>query len=339
MFSRQTEQLSDLVDARPGEGPRYVFGADIGGTNLRLALADSTGAIVGRWAASTADLGSALAVVELICAGAEALLLQTGVTRESVIAIAAGVPGITDVDRSIVIATSYLMGWIDVPLGAMLENALGMPAAIDNDVNLAALGEGCAGASQGISDFVFVGIGTGIGAGIILNGESFRGSGWTAGEIGYMLVPGGSEEPVERSRPGSLEETAGGAGIRAQWDELWNADATTLPRDATATQIFDDADRNILAHSLLQKVAKSLTYAIYNTSLVLNCPLFVFGGGVGIHPALLSTIQKLLNATPARVQPKLVLSALGEDAQLIGAIYLALRTAGLGTPAIRTNAG
>lgn len=339
MLSQHTETLSDLKTTFLSPGPHYVFGVDIGGTNLRLALADATGAIVGRWATSVADVRNPSAVVELICAGTETLLLKAGVAREAVVAIAAGGPGITDVDRGVVIATSYLMGWSEVPLGAMLESTLGIPAAVDNDVNLAALGEGWAGAAQGVSDFVFVGIGTGIGAGIVLNGKNFRGSGWTAGEIGYMVVPGGSEEPVERGRPGSLEEIAGGAGIGAQWKELWNEDATTLPRDATATQIFDEADRDMLAQSLLQKVAKSLAFAIYNTSLVLNCPLFVFGGGVGVHPALRRAVRQLLHATSARVQPKLVVSALGEEAQLIGAICLALRTAGLGSSAMRANAG
>ncbi|MGA7155452.1 MAG: ROK family protein [Acidobacteriaceae bacterium] len=323
----------------PFPSPRYVFGADIGGTNLRLALADSTGLIVGRWTASIANVRSSPAVVELIRTGAEALLLQTGITRDSVVAIGAGGPGITDVDRGVVIATSYLIGWSEVPLSAMLKNALGIAAAIDNDVNLAALAEGWAGAAQGTSDFVFVGVGTGIGAGIVLNGEIFRGSGWTAGEIGYMLVPGGSEEPVERGRPGSLEEVAGGAGIQAQWRQRWNETTTDLPRDATATQIFDDAGRNPLAQSILQKAAKSLAYAIYNTALILNCPLFVFGGGVGGHPVLLSAIRELLNTHTARVRPTLVPSALGEEAQLIGAICLALRTKNLESTSILINAG
>ena len=147
MHSQHTEPLSDLEATPLSSGPRYVFGADIGATNLRLGLADATGAIIGRWAASTADVRSASAVVELICAGAEELLLQTGVARKAVVAIAAGGPGITDVDRGVVIATSYLMGWSEVPLGAMLERALSIPAAIDNDVNLAALGESWAGSA------------------------------------------------------------------------------------------------------------------------------------------------------------------------------------------------
>ena len=135
------------------------------------------------------------------------------------------------------------MGWRDIPLQAMLECARGVPAAIDNDVNLAALGESFAGIGQGVKDFAFIAVGTGIGSGIILNGTPLRGMGWTAGEIGYMLVPGAPEEilyPVkgETRRARSL---AGGEGIRNQWLRAWNREKTRLPRDLTATQIFDHA--------------------------------------------------------------------------------------------------
>ncbi len=174
----------------------YVLGADIGGTNLRLALADTTGVIAGRWSATTAGSRSADAVIALIRSGVEELLQQTSIQRSSLRAIASGAPGITDVDAGVVIATSYLLGWRDVPLRDLLESSLGIPALVDNDVNLGALGESWAGAAKGTRDFVFIAIGTGIGAGIILNDRPFRGIGWSAGEIGYMLVPGLSDEPV-----------------------------------------------------------------------------------------------------------------------------------------------
>src|SRR5882762_6433021 len=103
--------------------------------------------------------------------------------RHTLKSIAVGAPGITDVNEGIVIATSYLMGWRDVPLRALLENAFHVPAAIDNDVNLAAIGESWAGAAKGTRDFVFLAIGTGIGAGIMLNGHPFHGENWAAGEI------------------------------------------------------------------------------------------------------------------------------------------------------------
>jgi glucokinase len=306
----------------------HVVGADIGGTNLRLGLADSHGTTIAKWSASTAGIRNPDTVVGLISDGIEAMLQQTSIPRSSLRAIAAGAPGVTDVDQGIVIATSYLMGWRDVPLRALLEAALNMPASIDNDVNIAAIGESWAGAAQGVPNFVFLAIGTGIGAGIMLNGQIFRGQGWTAGEIGYMLVPGTPEAPVERGKPGALEGIVGGEGIQAQWQSLWRESSTPIPKSATATQIFDHAlDGNPIAQQVLDNAARTLAYAIYNIALILNCPLFVLGGGVGVHPALHNATQSILAQRSARVQPQLVRSALGPDAQLTGAIRLALQTA------------
>jgi glucokinase len=313
----------------------HVIGADIGGTNLRLALADAHGTILARWSATTAGIRDPGVVVSLISDGVEALLHQTSVSRNSLRAIAAGAPGVTDVDQGVVIATSYLMGWRDVPLRAMLESALNIPASIDNDVNVAAIGESWTGVAQGARDFVFLAIGTGIGAGIMLNGQIVRGHGWTAGEIGYMLVPGTPEEPVERGKPGALEGIVGGEGIQAQWQTYWCEANTSLPKSATATQIFDHAlDHNPLAQQVLENASRTLAYAIYNIALILNCPLFVLGGGVGIHPALCNATKRILAQRSARVQPQLVRSTLGSEAQLTGAIRLALDTILTGSASI-----
>jgi glucokinase len=318
-IKRDTSSLSDTG---------YVVGVDIGGTNLRLALADMTGTIVAKWSSSTAGITDANEVVDLIRDGVEHLLQQTSVSRATIRAIAAGAPGITDFDAGIVIATSYLLGWRDVPLRDLLELEFGVPASVDNDVNLAALGESWAGAAKGTRDFVFLAIGTGVGAGIVLNGKLFRGMGWTAGEIGYMLVPGTPDEPAERGKPGALEGLIGGEGIKAQWQSLWAEDKTTLPNNLNATQIFEYAlAGDALAQTILQQSARMLANAIYNVSLVLNCPLFVLGGGVGIHPVLGDATQNIIDRWSGRVRPQLTPSALGADAQLMGAIGLALDTA------------
>lgn len=323
---RSTRSLSS-AGSLPDSAAPYVIGADIGGTNLRLALADGSGTILGRWSSSTTNTRDAAAVVWRMREGVDALLREASLPPDSLSAIAAGAPGITNADDGVVIVTSYLMGWRDVPLGAMLEAEFGVPAAVDNDVNLAAIGEQRAGMARGADDFVFLAIGTGIGAGIVLNGQVHHGSVWSAGEIGYMLVPGVSEVPVERGQPGPLDDIAGGEGIRSQWKRRWNEELTPLPKEATATEIFDHAlEANSLAQEVLQLAARTLGYAIYNIALVLNTPLFIFGGGVGLHPALTDATRKVLDERRAEVQPELVRSALGADAQLIGAIFLALES-------------
>ncbi len=321
-------QVNRATEPPAVTGSGYVIGVDIGGTNLRLALADMAGSVVGKWSASTVAVGDADSVVGLICTGVDALLEEACLPRESLRALAAGAPGITDTDQGIVIETSYLMGWQNVPLRALLEGKLGIPVAVENDVNAAALGESWEGAARGISDFVFLAIGTGIGAGIMLNGQLFRGKGWVAGEVGYMLVPGVSETPVEPGMPGALEDAVGGEGVKAQWHRRWSESKTRLPRDARATEIFDDAlEQNPLAQEVLQFSARTLAYAIYNMFLVLNCPLFVLGGGVGQHPALCEATRRFVELRKTPAQPQVLASTLGSDAQLTGAIFLALETA------------
>jgi glucokinase len=313
--------------------PSYVIGVDIGGTKLRLALADISGTVLARWSASTVDIRNADKVVLLIAQGVDILLAEVNANRRTLRAIAAAAPGITDPDRGIVVATSYLMGWINVPLRALLEAELNIPAAIDNDVNLAALGEGRAGIAQGTPDFVFLAIGTGLGAGILLNNQIFRGHAFIAGEIGYILVPGVSEDPIPRGQPGALEQIIGGEGIKSQWQRHWNPSLTKLPLSAAPTEIFDEAiTGDTLAQQVLVSTARALSYAIYNIALILNCPLFVFGGTVGLHPALIEATRHALQQRSVRVQPQLLPSALGSDAQLIGAIRLALDTANVSAP-------
>ncbi len=308
----------------------YVVGVDIGGTNLRVALSDSSGAIIARQFASTAGIRDPQLVVDMIRRSIDTLFQEKGLSRDSLLAVAAGAPGITDVSAGIVIATSYLMGWQDVPLQAMLESTLGVPAAVENDVNLAALGESWVGIGQGAKDFVFVAVGTGIGAGIILNGTPLHGMGWTAGEIGYMLVPGVTEEPAGPGEPGALESLAGGEGIRNQWQRAWDPEKTRLPQDMTATQIFDYAlqeQGDPLACAILQRSAQLLAYALYNFSLVLSCPLFVFGGSVGLHPALSPAVEAILRQREQSAHCQVRCSTLGADAHLYGAIRMALDTA------------
>jgi len=302
----------------------HLLGVDIGGTNLRVALANANGEIAGRVSATTTNVRDAESVVRKIGECAHQLLRETNLPLNRIAAIGAGAPGLTNAETGVVIATSYLMGWRDVPLKAMLEHELGIPAYVENDVNLAALGESCFGVGRDCQELVFLAIGTGVGAGIILKNELFQGTAWAAGEIGDMLVPGVSEEPAALGTPGPLEGVVGGEGLRAQWRLHWSMEKTPLSRELAATQIFDAAtDGDALANVLLDRAARALAYAISDIALILNTPLFVLGGSVGLHAALRERTQSVVDMYARRQRPKLVLSALGGDAQLMGAIRLA----------------
>jgi glucokinase len=312
---------------RPMHNGGFVVGADIGASNLRLALATMNGSIVGKWRCSTKETLSPKAVIKQICSGLDALLAQCSARRECLRAIAVGAPGVTDAGSGLVIATSYLRGWKNVPLRRFLESALGIPAAVENDVKLAAIGEHWRGAARGVSDFVFLAIGTGIAAGIFVRGQLLRGVNATAGEVGYLIVPGTSEAPAKPGTPGPLEGEIGGEGIRQQWLRLRGKRFAS--KDLHATEIFDLARRgNRNAKKLLQHSARTLAYAVQNLSAVLNPSLFVLGGGVGASRTLLAEAKSILKHYSEPTKPKLVLSTLGEDAQLAGSIRLALDRAG-----------
>ena len=310
------------------KAPGYVVGVDVGGTNLRLALADMSGSIVAKWTVSTVAIREPNKVISLIFDGLKNILSQVQVPPSALRSIAIGVPGVTDVENGIVVATSYLMGWQNVPLRALVGKELNIPVAVDNDVNLAAVGESWVGSAIGVRDFVFLAIGTGIGAGLVLDGRPYRGSSWAAGEVGYMLVPGITEGLGKLNEPGALESMIGGEGIKTQWQNLWSAERTPLPRELNATEIFDHAlNGDSQAQTILRQSAAMLAQAIYNISLVLNCPLFVLGGGVGMHPALCDATRGILKQWNLREVPRLIVSSLGEDAQLLGAVRVALDTA------------
>ena len=327
---QQEKENIKLVDtnsystAQPG----YVAAADLGGTNLRLALADMSGSILTRKAFSTVGLRGPEAVIQLLCSGVKDLLREVAAPHGALRSVAIGVPGVTDVENGIVIGASYLMGWKDVPLRALVEKELNVPSFVDNDVNMAAVGEQWSGSAKDAKDFVFLAIGTGIGAGIVLNGKLHRGSSWAAGEIGYMLVPGAAKIPTKSDEPGALENMIGGEGMKAQWQRRRNGEPAALSADLNATEIFDLAlDGNPHAQALLHQSATMLAQAVYNVSLVLNCPLFVLGGTVGLHSALCDAAQQKLDEWTVPARLRLVRSTLGTDAQLYGCIRAALETA------------
>jgi glucokinase len=256
-----------------------------------------------------------------VAAGTRELLRQHKIPSSRLLTVGAGAPGITDVDAGIVISAPHLSRWQNVPLRQLLQERLQVPVVIENDVNLGALGESWCGAARGIRNFVFLAIGTGIGAGIFVNGCLHRGDDWAAGEVGYMHVPGATDGMLELDRPGPLESAIGGAGIERAWRHLCHGRHASTRQ---ATQIFECAQAgDPAARRLLQGTARMLADAVLNISLVLNSSLVVFGGGVGTSQPLFETTRRIIERNQF-ARPRLALSVLGKDAQLFGAVRLAL---------------
>jgi len=209
------------------------------------------------------------------------------------------VPGIPDGDgfAGLIAGAAGLSG---APLRRLLEDALAVPVAIDNDVNLAALAES---RERGIDDLAFIGIGTGVGMGIVTGGRLLRGAHGAAGELGQLPVGDHAVAPPDELGP--LEAIAGGAGLAAR------------ARAGSAHEVFEAGPR-----ALLDDQARVLAAAIRAVVALLDPELTVLGGGIGCRPDVLARVQAALAAhgTPA---PPVETSRLGEDAGLLGALALA----------------
>ena len=247
--------------------------------------------------------------------------------REQLLALVVGVPAITNVEEGIVLSVSTLEDWRSVPLRRLLSKYFECLVIIENDTNLAAVGEHHRGAARAEQTFVLIDIGANVSAGIVLEGKLHHGSQWSAGEIAYLRLP-----QVLRKQPalhefGALESVLTSPGILKSWIE-----ATGKPRHASTSapsQIDAQAVLNLsqtgdpLARKIILHRAGIVADVIVNLSLVLNPGLILLGGKVGSHPALLSFVGKELERSEFAV-PRIVAASLGDSAVLWGAIALAL---------------
>jgi glucokinase len=310
-------------------GYGYVASADIGGTRLRMMLTDLDGAVIARWSVLLgAKQKTPQAVCGLIAEGLETMCRQSQVPQQKVLHLVAGAPGITNVTEGVVLSAPNLEGWGNVPLRHLLEEQTKVACSIENDTNLAALGEHWQGVAQGVDDFIFIALGTGVGAGIFLRGQLYHGAQWSAGEIGYFSVSGRDRGAMLTRETGQMEKAIGGHGIEEEWLRVLRANSSHTNRELAslkATQIFDLAkEGDSRAIEVLRFAARILANMITDISLLLNLDMVVLGGGVGIHPSLCRETDNLVQHHEF-ARPVLRSSGLGTEAQLLGAIALGLK--------------
>jgi glucokinase len=257
----------------------------------------------------------------------KALLRKHKKTREQMLALVVGVPAITNVEEGSVLSISTLEGWRSVPLRAMLEKIAKCLVIVENDTNLAAQGEQHSGAARSEKDFIFINIGTNVGAGIFLKGRIHHGSQWSAGEIAYLRLPSTSRRQPTIHEFGELESVLTTSGILKRWYEEAGKNAKhTDPADSEmdALGILRLAQAgDARAERIVRHLTEIVADIIVNLSLILNPGLILLGGEVGSHPVLIDFVRKQLEGGEFAVT-KVASSALGDRAVLWGAISLAL---------------
>ncbi|HEX5410799.1 MAG TPA: ROK family protein [Terriglobia bacterium] len=306
-----------------------MAGVDIGTSLVRIALADLNGTIIEKIDVATQSQSTPEHVVSLIATGIKNLRARHKVPAKKLVALAAGVPGITDIHKGIVLSAPILPHWQAIPLRDILAKRVGTYAMVENDVNLAALGEGRWGIARGVKNFVFLTVGSGIGAGIFINGRLYHGADWAAGEIGYLYVPGTEESPLAILKPGPLEDMIGARAIECAWRSLeaQNGERGRHKSTVDGGGILDLAEQgDSLAGRILQQTARILADAVTNICVVLNPSLVVLGGRVGSRPALFKATSRIIECNEF-CRPRVAVSKLATEATVFGAVQLALNVA------------
>lgn len=292
---------------------RLVAGVDLGGTHASAALADLDGNIIAR-AGEPVDRH----------AGPDSILVQIAKLVQRLAASAQGTPrrltvgcpGIIAADKGIVLGAANLDGWRMVPVQQRLETALHIPVRVENDVNLGALGEGWRGAARGMRDYVFLALGTGVGGGVVLHGQLVRGAHGFGGEVGYLV-----SEPslIGRDYPnhGNLEAWLGAPALERRAVEAGIAGGPEA--------LFAAAwEGKPAAVALVGDLVRRLAAAVMSIAAVIDPEAIIIGGGLSLQgDALLEPLRRTvasMNGPPVTMLP----AALGQDAQLYGALALAL---------------
>lgn len=289
----------------------FVLGIDLGGTKLHLALADLHGQIVAEIVEPTQHAGGA-AVIEQIGRLADTLVEKVGIARDRVRSAVMGSPGIVDPRSGAIMIAPNVPGLDTFDVRAALRARLGIDVAIENDVNLAAVGEHWCGGSKDARSFAFVALGTGIGLGIFADGRLLRGARGVAGEISYLPL-GGDPYDARGHRVGTLEMAVGSAAMLGRYVALGGSDKLTV------REIFDRLDEDAAGRAVMDEVARIVATAILAIHSIIDPEVVVMGGNVGARPELVRCIAAHLGrcmAEPVRIES----SRLGGRATLIGAI-------------------
>lgn len=307
-----------LYELNPRAG--WVVGIDIGRRFVRAAVADLAGDVLAR-RDERSDARSSRALITQIGRIARATAAEAGTGWEEVTTVAVGSPGVFHPDDDQVVLAHNLPGWGRPGLLQAIRDELGVDVAFENDVNLATVGEGWRGLGKGVANFVYLHVGTGVGLGLVLNGELYKGATGAAGEIGYLPF-GGDPRASSARRRGPLESVLGARGI------MTVAKALGMRAPASPRRIFAAARAgDPVAQEVVGKVAEGIALAVAAVASIVDPELVILGGGIGRNgDLLLDRVERELR-TLSPFSPRLEVSVLGPEAELTGAVALALEAA------------
>lgn len=315
---------------------KKLIGIDLGGTTIKFGILTANGEVQDKWAIATNTLENGRFIVPDIIKSLKHRFELYSLTKDDFYGIGMGSPGAVDLDNKTVTGAFNLNWATKQMVGSEIESAIGLPFAIDNDANVAALGERWVGAGANNPDVVFMTLGTGVGGGIIADGHLIHGVAGAGGEIGHMIVEPDTGFECTCGSIGCLETVASATGVvkvARLLAESYVGDSKIKSQidsgeDVTSKDIFVAAESgDIFANSVVEKVSYYLGLASANISNILNPDSVVIGGGVSAAGEFLrERIEKYFyryTFPQVRQTTKLKMAELGNDAGIIGAASLA----------------
>ena len=311
---------------------KYCFGIDVGGTTVKMGLFTTEGELLDKWEIPTRKEDGGAYILNDVAASVEAKLAEKNIAKEDVAGAGIGVPGPT-------LDTGYVsicvnLGWKDKNPANELSELLSIPVKAGNDANVAALGEMWKGGGEGYLDVVLLTLGTGVGGGIIINGEiapSHRGVG---GELGHITVNPDEEATCNCGNHGCLEQYASATGVVRIAKKLLAASkeesSLRTLETVTAKDVFDAAKAgDHLAVEAVEVLGKYLGLVVATVALTVDPDVFVIGGGVSkAGQVLIDVITKYYHNFAKIIgdnKAKVVLAKLGNDAGIYGAARMVLK--------------
>jgi len=316
---------------------QWAIGLDIGGTNMQAAaISRADGAILARVSQPTPVAEGPQKGLARIAAMTQQALSSAGRPLATLVGIGVGCTGPLDTARGLIMEPWTMPGWNEVPIVETLAARFERPVALDNDANVAALGEHWLGAGRGYAHMVYVTVSTGIGSGVIVDNRLLRGFGGNLGEVGLMTIDMHGPPCFEGSS-GAWEYLASGTGIarsaREQADPAMIAATGGDPAAITAALVAQLArEGHAVARAIMAQEAEYLGVGLANLMIVYAPQVIVMGGGVMqswdlLHPAIEQIAHARTRLLPTAQQTPLVRAQLGSAAGFTGAARMAFLAA------------
>lgn len=309
---------------------KLCFGVDIGGTTVKIGLFEDNGKLLDKWEIPTNKENNGDNILSDVANSLNSKIVEKNLSKDDIIGVGIGVPGPVKADGTV--SQCVNLGWGTFNVSEKFSTLTGLKVKTGNDANVAALGEMWQGGGKGYNSIIMITLGTGVGGGVILNGEILTGSCGGAGEIGHIMINYDEPDKCNCGKHGCLEQFASATGIVKEAKRLLNKTTTASKirdiENLTAKDIFDAAKNgDLIANECVEQLGRYLGIACSHIAQIVDPEAFVIGGGVSkAGDILLNVIEKNYdcNVMIALQGKKFKLATLGNDAGIYGAAKMIL---------------